>query len=351
MRKYRRKFRDHDFLRTTEGFLFCVVGPFHPPNRVISYVKYIPTKRGKWGRGKRRFRRAMPAYTISDLLETFGRLERRYPHYLFYSPFYNILMTAVPIEYISRHYKPEERLTRIFQVSRLDSLQKKLKRFVSLLSEKSGVSPESFGVTGSILLHIHQPFSDLDVTVYGLRSSLKVKRALTDAYSSWKSPFQRFEDKALKAWCTSKVKSFSLTFDEALQIYQRRWNIGVFNDTRFSVHPVKLEEELTEKYADKAYEPIGSVILGAVVDDDVDSLFLPSVYRVAETKVIKGPRVADIREVISYEGLYSDIAKIGETILVKGKLEEVHDTKTKRRYHRVLVGSPEGRGKEYIKLI
>jgi predicted nucleotidyltransferase len=293
----------------------------------------------------------MPAYTISDLLETFGYLERRFPHYLFYSPFYNILMTAVPIEYIARHYKPEERLNRLFQVSRLDSVQKKLKRFVSILSKNSGVPQKSFGVTGSILLHIHQPFSDLDVTIYGLKNSLAVKRALTDAYSSWRSPFQRFEDKALKAWCTSKAKAFPLTFDEATQIYRRRWNIGVFNGIRFSVHPVKLEEELTEKYADKAYEPIGSVILGAVVEDNVDSMFLPSVYRVAEAKVIKGPQAVDIREVVSYEGLYSDIAKIGETILIQGKLEKVHDAKTKRKYHRVLVGSPEGRGKEYIKLI
>lgn len=351
MRKSGRKFRDHDFLRTTEGFYFCVVGPFHPPNRVISYAKYVPAKRGKWGRGKRRLKRAMDAYTIPDLLGTFRRFERRYPHYLFYSPFYNILMTAVPIEYVARHYKPEERLTRLFRISRLDGLQKKLKRFVSLLSKRSGVPQKSFGVTGSILLHIHQQFSDLDVTVYGLKNSIAVKRALTDAYSSWKSPFQRFEDKALRAWCTSKVKSFPLTFEEAIQVYRRRWNIGIFNNTRYSVHPVKLEEELAEKYADKAYEPIGSVIFGAVVEDNVDSMFLPSVYRVAEAKVIKGPQAADVREVVSYEGLYSDIAKIGETILVKGKLEKVHDTKTKRKYHRVLVGSPEGRGKEYIKLI
>lgn len=293
----------------------------------------------------------MQAYTISNLLNTFSHLERRYPHYLFYSPFYNILMTAVPLEYITRHYKPEEKMARLFQVSRLDGLQKKLKRFVFLLSKKSGVPLESFGVTGSILLHIHQSFSDLDVTVYGLKNSLAVKRTLIDAYSYWKSPIQRFESKALKTWCTSKVKSFPLTFDEAIRIYQRKWNIGVFEGTRFSVHPVKLEEELTEKYADKAYEPVGSVVMGAVVEENADSMFLPSVYRVENVKVIKGPQVTDVKEVVSYEGLYSDIAEIGETILVKGKLEEVHDTKTKQKYHRVLVGSPEGKGKEYIKLV
>jgi hypothetical protein len=260
-------------------------------------------------------------------------------------------MTAVPIEQIKRHYKPEEKLRRIFQISRPDALQKKLKRFVSLLSEKSGVPLESFGVTGSLLLHIHQPFSDLDVTVYGLKNSLAVKKALLDAYSSWKSPIQRFGDKALKAWCWSKVKLFPLTFDEARQIYRRKWNIGVFEDTRFSVHPVKLEGELKEKYADKIYEPVDLVVLGAVVEENEDSMFLPSVYRVKDVKIIKGPKVADVREVVSYEGLYSDIAEVGETILVKGKLEEVQDPRSKQRYHRVLVGSPEGKGKEYIKPI
>ncbi len=351
MRKSRRKFRDRDFLRTTEGFLFCVVGPFHPPNRAISYVKYVPAKRGKWGRGKRRYRRAMQVYTISSLLNTFNRLEKRHPHYLFYSPFYNILMTAVPIEYITRHYKPEEKLSRIFQISRPDGLQKKLKQIVSLLSKKSGVPQESFGVTGSILLHIHQPFSDLDVTIYGLKNSLAVKRALTDVYSSWKSAIQRFDHMAFKAWCRSKVRSFPLTFDETRQIYQRRWNIGVFEGTRFSVHPVKLEEELTEKYADKIYEPIGPVVVGGVVEENAQSMFLPSVYLVKDVRIIKGPQVTGIREVVSYEGLYSDIAEIGETILVKGKLEKVHDTRTRRKYYRVLVGSPEGKGKEYIKLL
>jgi len=258
-------------------------------------------------------------------------------------------MTAVPMEYIRRHYKPEEKLRRLFQISRPDSLQKKLKRFVSFLSEKSGVTLESFGVTGSILLHIHQPFYDLDVTVYGVKNGLAVKRALLDAYSSWKSPVQRFEGKAMKAWCWDKVKSFPLTLDDALQIYRRKWNIGIFEDTRFSVHPIKLENELTEKYADKIYEPAGSLVLSAVVKENVDSMFLPSIYQVSEVKIIKGPQVSDIREIVSYEGLFSDIAEKGETILVKGKLEEAHDTRSKQKYHRVLVGSPEGKGKEYIK--
>jgi len=347
-----RGFRDRDFLRTKEGFFFCVVGPYHPPNRVISYLKYAPSKAGKWGKGIWRFKRVLKDYTIPSLLETFRLLEKDYPQYLFYSPFYNVLMTAVPMESIAKHYKPEEKLAQVMQARRRDMLQKKLRSFVQLLAERSDVSTDSFGVTGSILLSIHRlGVSDLDATIYGHKNSLAVKRALIDAYAVKDSEMKRFEGAALAAWCKSKTKAHHLTFDEAAQIYQRKWNVGTFNGTRFSVHPVKLEDEVTEAYADKVFDSLGSAVVGAVIHENSDSVFLPAVYQVREAKVVKGPQVTDIEEVVSYESLYGDIAQIGETVLVKGKLEQVTDRKSKKKYHRVVVGSPEGKGSEYIKVL
>jgi len=347
-----RGFRDRDFLRTKEGFFFCVVGPYHPPNRVISYLKYAPSRAGKWGKGKWRFKRVLKNYTIPSLLETFRLLERDYPQYLFYSPFYNVLMTAVPLESMAKHYKPEEKLAQIMEARRLDMLQKKLVSFIQLLAERSRVAVDSFGVTGSVLLSIHRlGMSDLDITVYGLKNSLAVKRALIDAYSVKESGIKRFEGAALTAWCKSKTEEHHLTFEEAMQIHQRKWNLGTFRETRFSVHPVKTEEEVTEAYADKVYESLGSVVVGAVVHENSDSLFLPAVYQVREAKVVKGPQVTDIDEIVSYEDLYGDIAQIGETVLAKGKLEQVTDRKSKKKHHRIVVGSPEGKGSEYIKVL
>jgi predicted nucleotidyltransferase len=347
-----RGFRDRDFLRTKEGFFFCVVGPYHPPNRVISYLKYMPSKAGKWGKGMWRFKRVLKDYTIPSLLETFRLLEKDYPQYLFYSPFYNVLMTAVPLESIAKHYRPEEKLAQLIGAQRSDALQKKLKRFISLLSEKSGVPATEFGITGSILLSIHRlDISDFDVTVYGYKNGLAVKRALIDAYALKESGVKRFEGSVLTAWCKSKTRAYSLTYEEAVQIYRRKWNVGTFEGTRFSVHPVKIEEEVTEEYADKVYEGIGNAVVGAVVHQNVDSMFLPAVYQIREAKVVKGPQVSDIEEVVSYESLFGDLADVGETILVKGKLEHVTDRKSKRKYHRVIVGSPEGKGSEYIKLL
>jgi len=347
-----RRFRDRDFLRTKEGFFFCVVGPYHPPNRVISYLKYVPAKLGSWGKGIWRFKRVLRDYTIPSLLETFTLLEKDYPHYLFYSPFYNILMTAVPLQYVAKHYKPEEKLAQLASAKRLDVLQKKLMRLVSFLSEKSDVPLEFFGVTGSLLLSIHRlGVSDIDLTVYGSKNSFGVKKALQEAYSQRNPSIRRLEGTALKGWCRSKVQAHSLTVDEAMLVYKRKWNLGIFEDAEFSVHPVKVEEEANEEYADKIYEPLGLVVMGAIVDDNSDSMFLPAVYHVQDARVLKGPQVADIEEVVSYEGLYGDLAEVGESILVKGKLELVRDKKNKRKYHRVVVGSPEGKGTEYIKLL
>src|SRR4030067_2831303 len=174
-----RRFRDRHFLRTKECFFFCVVGPYHPPNRVISYLKYVPAKLGNWGKGIWRFKRVLKNYTIPSLLETFNLLEKDYPQYLFYSPFYNILMTAVPLDFVAGHYKHEEKLAKLMEAKRLDLLQKKLVRFVSFLSEKSGVQPEFFGVSGSILLNIHRlDISDIDLIIFGFYKIFDVKSAI-----------------------------------------------------------------------------------------------------------------------------------------------------------------------------
>ena len=341
-----RGFRDRDFLSTKEGFLFCVVGPYHPTGRIISYLKYLPDSKGKWRKGKNRFKRVMQAYTIPSLLETFDILKSAYAHYLFFSSVYNITMTAVPQEYIAKHFKPEEKLAELLKKSRLDPLQRKVVRFVSLLSELSAVPANDFGVTGSILLDIHNPaFSDMDITVYGAESSYAVKDALVEACLTKNFAVRRFEKEKLRKWYRNKTRNHPVSLAEAEQIYKRKWNIGIFEGSLFSVHPVKLEKELMERYGDKTYHPAGMITLRAVVVDNKGSIFLPAVYKVK----VEGEIESKIEEVVSYEGLYDSLAEKDDVIEVKGKLEHVIDNRTGRKYDRVLVGSLEGKGGEYIK--
>jgi hypothetical protein len=119
--------------------------------------------------------------------------------------------------------------------------------------------------------------------------------------------------------------------------------------TPFSIHPVKTESELNEGYGDKTYYPRGLVSLKAEVEDSSNSIFLPAIYKVRNVKFIEGPKVEPILEVVSYESLYDGLAEDGEKIVVRGKLELVKDNRNGEEYYRVLVGSPEGKGKEFIK--
>jgi predicted nucleotidyltransferase len=53
--------------------------------------------------------------------------------------------------------------------------------------------------------------------------------------------------------------------------------------------------------------------------------------------------------VVSYEGLYIDIANEGEEIVARGKVEKVYDTKSSETYYQLTVGSFEAQGKDFIK--
>ena len=345
-----RGFRDRDFLQTTEGFFFCVVGPVHPANRVISYIKYVPSKSGIWGTKEQKFSRILQKYTIPNLLQTFNYLETKYPHYLFHSLVDNITITAVPHNKIKQHFQPEQKLAQLRQAQNRDSLQEKLVKFTRFLAETAGLSENSFGVTGSLLLDIHQPtFSDIDMIVYGKEDSWALKKALTEKRGEY--AMKRLEGAGLREWCAKKSKEYPLTTKEALRLYERKWNLGFFEGRWVSIHPVKVETEVTEIYGEKTYTPFGQVTIEANVSDNVDSLFLPATYQIEEVKLLDSRPSVNVTEVVTYEGLYAGAAENGEKIRVKGKLERIKEKRNSRERYRVLVGSPEGKGTEYIKLV
>jgi predicted nucleotidyltransferase len=343
-----RKFRDRDYLITPERYFFCVVGSVHPEDRIIAYLKYVPDLSGKWGSESKRFRRALQHYTMHDLLKTFNFLDN-HPEYLFDSKVLSIKMSAVPLKKILKHLKPEEKVSQLLRLELPDSLQLKVVELINTLSDSSGVQIEYFGVTGSVLLDIHQDFSDIDLVVYEKKNSESVKEALKQIYDEGRSPIQRFDDDRIREWCLRKVRMYPLTFEEALRIFKRRWSRGLFHGTMFSLHPVKREEEVTEKFGDRIFKPEGLVKIKARVSDASGAEFLPAIYRVENVEILEGKKVKDIFEVVSYEGLYRGLAEEGERIVAYGKLEVVTIRNIGQQYHRVLIGSKAGEGKDYLK--
>jgi len=96
------------------------------------------------------------------------------------------------------------------------------------------------------------------------------------------------------------------------------------------------------------YLPHGIVTVKAEISDASEAFFMPARYGVRGVKMLKGPIVPNIREIVSYEGLFADIASEGEEVICRGKLEQVRDRKGVETYNRILVGSIEASESDYI---
>jgi len=344
----KRGFRDRDHLQTPENLYFTTVGNVHPKDRVFSYLKYVPDKSGKWGR-RRKYRRAMEAYSTLQVGQCLDFLKRNYPQYVFHSNLQNLTFSAVPKKRITQHYQPERKMQQLLRKHKLDSLEKKTVDLVHVLADESGVDLRSFGVTGSVLLGIHRTeFSDIDLTVYSRPSSLALRDTLIHIFQNKHSSIKRFSAEKLSQISETEAKVHHLTPFEARRIYERKWNRGEFQNTFFSLNPVKTECEVSEKYGDRMYLPHGIVTVKAEISDASEAFFMPARYGVRGVKMLKGPIAPNIREIVSYEGLFADIASEGEEVICRGKLEQVRDRKGVETYNRILVGSIEASESDYI---
>ncbi len=346
-----RKPKDRDFIKTSEDLIFCVVGYVHPPDRLLAYLKYVPGDGGMWAAGNLHFKRMIPYYSSRSVSETFPYLKEEYPKYLSYSPVNKITFPAVPYSDMKEYFKPEEKLAGLAQRRReLDALELKAVNLAEYLSQKTAIPLDKFGITGSILLGIHNiSISDIDLTIYGYKNSIAVKRALIEDYGMTRSSLKQLTKEEAEDWCAKKTRQFPISNESARQIFKRKWNFGYYREKFFSIHPTRLDPEVTEEYGEYEFESKGAIKIVAQIEDNTQSLFNPSSYRVGKVEILEGSKgINDINDVVTFESVFFDIASPGESIRVRGNLEVVKNTRSGENYHRVVVGSQNTGSPEYI---
>jgi len=325
--------KDKDYIETLEGLIFCVVGYLHPPDRYTAYLKYIPEASGKWGRGRRRYGRVLTYYHVTQVEATYRLLEEQYPQYLYNCPIRGIRVSAIPRSRVKRYHRPRERLRTLLRRGPIDPLEGKLLSLVELLSRASGLRPTDFGVTGSILLGIHNPkFSDIDLTIHGYKASRSLMETLKAGVEEVETPSEKW----IRDWCHRHLDRLPLNEVELQEIALRRWNQGFYMDTYFSIHPVRNDEEITEQYGSRIYRRIGQVEGEATIVDASEGIYTPAIYRVEDTS-IRGGIDEEVEEIASYEGLFSGIFQEDERIRFRGILERVEAED--ETYHRVVIGA------------
>jgi len=325
--------REGDFVETFEGLIFDVKGLIHPPDKVVAYVRYIPSKMGERKRKDGRF-----YDKIYPLNERDKFLSENYPEYIYFDPVFNRLLEGIPIENIYKHYKPEEKLREMRQrFKNLTGIEKTAFELVKLLKEKAGIPWNKIGVSGSLLVDLHGENSDIDLVIYGTPNCMKVYEALKHIM-----PFEPFinnyTEDGLKRLYRFRVKSAEVSFEQFIKTEKRKIMQGEFKDIDYFLRFVKDWHEINEKYGEKIYIPIGKARIKARVINDTEALFTPCKYIVDNVSFLQGNTVAPLTEVVSFRGRFCEQARTGENIIAQGVIEKILQPDSNFHYYRLIIG-------------
>ena len=338
-----RGFLDQDYVRDERNIIYRVLGSVHPKGRVISFPKYVFTGKGTW----MGYERLVKEYGVVNVYKALDELKGKLIEYFVPDKVYNRKVFSVPEKRLVKRYLPES-WPEAAKSRALDPLEERALRLIRALSDVSGVPSDSFGVTGSLLLGIHNTsFSDINLVVYGEEEALSVKRSMIEGRVEGAGIRRLSEEEILKSAIRAS-RSRSIPLPHSVKLYRFRWRKGVFEGRAFSITPVPKPDEITSTYGDMRFYPTVPITIKAKVVRDL-SLFYPHVCEIGEVEVINGPEVYPIVSVISYEGLYSDVMIEGGIIEARGLLQRVKEGG--RTYYSVAVGVSEVEGGGYILLL
>ena len=319
--------RIRDFVESRERLVFAVTSYYHPPDRAIAFLRYYPSPQGERRRGGERFAK------IAGTDDSFSIL-KAYPWYLFPSEVTGSLLQAVPLERIARVYHPAERLAGIYR-SPKDPLEE---RALELSEFFSGIPREKKGITGSLLVDLHDPqASVIDFVVYGLKDHARARGVLRKGLEEG-----TFEPPSREDWYRAYKKRFpraeTLTFEEFLWYEGRKYHKGIIDGKIFDILLVREPQEIEGRYSERRFRRWEETKLQCLVTDASLAFDSPAVYMVE----------GEVEEVVSFTHTYAGQALGGEEIEVSGRLEEVQEVG--RSYMRVVVGTTREAEGEYIKV-
>ena len=302
--------------------IFDVKGLVHPPGIVIAFLRYYPSETGARRRGGIRYDK------VYSLDERYKLLKKTAASYIYYDEVFGSIMQGVPAKEIYRHYEPIVRLKEISaDRGGLDTIEELSLSFCELLSESSHIPLNKLGVTGSILVGLQSESSDIDVIVYGTENCLSLYKAIDSLYSDSKSGLRPYTNSELRKLFKFRSSDTHTEWESFLRTEKRRRLQGMYRGRDYFLRFVRDWDEVQENYGDHIYIPLGKATIKANVIDDSESTFTPCLYKVNGVRILEG-QYSDrppINEICSFRGRFCEIAKKGETVTGRGKLELAKD--------------------------
>jgi predicted nucleotidyltransferase len=230
-----------------------------------------------------------------------------------------------------------------------DDFKRDSLEFCETLSESASVPITKLGLSGSILVGLHTPKSDIDVIVYGSENGMAAHEAIGSIFKKSKSRIRPYNEGELKKLFTFRASDTFTKWDSFLRTEKRKRMQGVFKKREYFLRFVKDWNEIKERYGDITYKSLGQTAIKAKVVGDDEALFTPCVYKIGDAEVIEGQKTKTtaVDEVSSFRGRFCEVARKGESITARGKLELVTEN-SGRKHYRVLVG---GEKEDFLTLV
>ncbi len=325
--------REGDLIQTCDNVIFDVKGLVHPPDKVVAFPRYIPTKEGTRGHGAKLYGK------VYNLAERFQYLQNKAPQLIIFDPVFGETLCEVPVTDITKHYQPIEKLKELRGRKELAVLERKAVMLTEILKEIAKIPWSSIGVSGSIMAGLSTLQSDIDPIVYGEENCRKAYAALEKLLKDKMSRFKPYTRDELRALFEFRSKDTKMSFEDFAKVEQRKAFQGKFDGVAYFVRFVKDWDEVGEVYGDVWYKNSSCAKITATVADDAEALFTPCIYKLEKLKVIEGSSLEPINEIVSFRGRFCQQARTGETIVAQGKVEHVKDNRSYYEHYRVIIGN------------
>ena len=334
------------FIKSVDDLIFDVKGLSHPQDRIISFVRYVPAKF---------YENTQKSFTkgyckVYDLLERYAFLHQNFPQYIYEDPMGRGLLQAVAKKDIIEIYNPVQKLQQITRTEReeLDSLEKLAQELTNKIVEQCDIDSKYFGITGSIMIDLHGKNSDVDLVVYGKRDSTKVYQGMSYIFENY-DYISQYTNNELKTLWKDRGQEDQIDFESFLKSEKKKQLQGTISNIDFYIRLVLLPDEYYEPYEQTKITSLGEFEIEATIENDDYSIFTPCIYHLKDV-ILKDEKMKELSppdRIFSVRGRYCDIAKTGDRITAKGKLEQVKITNQKE-YFQLTLGTSKN---EFMKKI
>lgn len=323
---------ESDYLETEEGLFFAVKGIAQPSDRIMAYLRYAPDPHGERRRMGRPYRR------LYHFAEQEQFLRAQYPQYLSYDPVTRLELQSVPCASIHRAYTSRQRLQDLRQQSSRDPVEEVTLSFAARLQQISAIPWSSLGVSGSLLIGLHTPASDLDMTVHGEQDCWALHHALSVLLDQDSGDIRRLDESGMHDLHAERSGDTRMSYADFIRSESKKVIQGRFRDKTYFIRFLKEPPEFGERYGDRLYTPLGRADIEAVITDHHNAIFTPCSYQIAGARSQQASAIPEIAEIVSFRGRFCEQALSGDTVRASGTVERV-EHQSGRVWHRLILGS------------